>query len=321
VASFIAFAVPALFLTRQMPKRDWITHRQMNLVLYCFILFSALTVANGYSSGFYFILDFVEAEAKRGALRYPTWMNYAISISCTTILPFAYAWFVVQRRYAIAAVVLCLILLFYPITLNKTVLLTPFWLVALTMLLRFVPAKPAVVLSLMIPMLFGIIVHMAQPIETRAIFGLINFRMLAIPASGIDHYAHFFSTRPVTGFCQINIIGALFQCQMPDQLGVMLARVYATGNYNASLFATEGLASVGPYFAPFVALLCGVVIAFGNMASSRLDPTFIFLSSSALVQAVTNIPLSTVMVTHGGALMFLLWLLTPRTKIKKRWLG
>jgi hypothetical protein len=226
-------------------------------------------------------------------------------------LPFAYAWFVTQKRYAIAAIALTILFLFYPITLNKTVLLTPFWLIALTMLLRFVPAKPAAVLSLLAPMLLGLIIHTFELDLSRKIYGVINLRMLAIPASGIDHYAHFFSTHPVTNFCQIQIIGKIFQCTLSDRLAVLMANGYAIGNYNASLLATEGIASVGPYLAPIPVLLCGMVFAVGNMASARLDQAFIFLSGSVLAQAVMNIPLSTLMLTHGGVVMLVLWFIAP----------
>jgi hypothetical protein len=310
VASFLAFAFPALFITRPLPRRELLTHQQMELLLYCLMFSSALTAAYGSLFGFHWV-GIAKAEAIRGTLSYPTWMNYAIPISTTTALPFAYAWFVTQKRYAIAAIALTILFLFYPITLNKTVLLTPFWLIALTMLLRFVPAKPAAVLSLLAPMLLGLIIHTFELDLSRKIYGVINLRMLAIPASGIDHYAHFFSTHPVTNFCQIQIIGKIFQCTLSDRLAVLMANGYAIGNYNASLLATEGIASVGPYLAPIPVLLCGMVFAVGNMASARLDQAFIFLSGSVLAQAVMNIPLSTLMLTHGGVVMLVLWFIAP----------
>ena len=42
------------------------------------------------------------------------------------------------------------------------------------------------------------------------------------------------------------------------------------GNFNGSLFATEGIASVGPLWAPLSALVCGLIVSLGNSASARL---------------------------------------------------
>ena len=117
---------------------------------------------------------------------------------------------------------------------------------------------------------------------------------------------------PLTHFCQISIIGKLLNCDLPDQLGVTMAKEYAIGNYNASLFATEGIASVGPYLAPIIALFCGTVISLGNLTSAELNPSFVLLSGSILAQALMNVPLSTIMLTHGGLVTFFLWLIAPR---------
>ena len=93
----------------------------------------------------------------------------------------------------------------------------------------------------------------------------------------------------------------------------MMADEYHLGNLNASLFATEGIASVGLVLAPLSALACGFVIALGNRASAGLPAQFILLSSAILVQVFVNVPLTIALVTNGGALLFLLWYLTPRT--------
>ena len=37
---------------------------------------------------------------------------------------------------------------------------------------------------------------------------------------------------------------------------MVMEEAYGLGNFNASLFATEGIASVGPLFAPVTAFAC-----------------------------------------------------------------
>jgi hypothetical protein len=91
-----------------------------------------------------------------------------------------------------------------------------------------------------------------------------------------------------------------------------MARAYQLGNFNASLFATEGIASVGPALAPVVMLGCGLLIALGNRFSAGLPPRFILISGAALPQILLNVPLTIALLTNGAALLFLLWYLTPR---------
>ena len=88
---------------------------------------------------------------------------------------------------------------------------------------------------------------------------------------------------------------------------------YKIGNFNASLFATEGIASVGLYWAPVAVLACGFIIAIGNRVSASLPPSFVMISGSVLPQVMLNVPLSTALLSHGAGLLFLLWYITPRS--------
>ena len=200
----------------------------------------------------------------------------------------------------------------YPATLNKVTLFTPLWLVSLTVLSMFFSIRSSVILSLLIPLVVGLLVQRIDPSTPHLLFRLINFRMIAIPSSGLDHYNHYFSEHALTHFCQIRIVGNLFDCTLSTPIPITFANYYGNGNFNASLFATEGVASVGLYLAPVTALLCGLVIAIANKASAGGDDKIIFLSGSILAQALMNVPFSVAMLTNGGAILFILWHLTPR---------
>jgi uncharacterized BrkB/YihY/UPF0761 family membrane protein len=102
-------------------------------------------------------------------------------------------------------------------------------------------------------------------------------------------------------------------CPYQEPLSVVMEKAYRVGNFNASLFATEGVASVGLYFAPLATLVCGLVVAIGNRASAGLPSRFILISSALLPQTFLNVPLTTVMLTHGAGFLFLLWYVMPRT--------
>jgi hypothetical protein len=173
--------------------------------------------------------------------------------------------------------------------------------------------RTSVFLSLFLPILTGVIFFTFFEAPAKNYFGTINFRMTAIPSNAMDIYNDFFSRHDLTHFCQISVLKPLVYCPYQEPLGVVMKKVYGLGNFNASLFATEGAASVGPWFAPLIVFICGLIIALGNRLSAGLPPRFILISGAILPQVFLNVPLTTTLLTHGAAVLFLLWYLTPRT--------
>jgi hypothetical protein len=148
--------------------------------------------------------------------------------------------------------------------------------------------------------------------------GIINSRMIAMPSVALEVYNNFFSTHDLTHFCQINILKPFVSCPYSEQLSIVMKNAYAYGAFNASLFATEGIASVGLTLAPLSALVCGLVIAVSNRLSSGLPPRFVLLSSGVLPHIFLNVPFSTTLLSHGAAVLFLLWYITPRDMFGER---
>jgi hypothetical protein len=136
--------------------------------------------------------------------------------------------------------------------------------------------------------------------------------MIAFPSLALDVYNDFFSTHDHTYFCQIYLLKPLVNCPYSEPLSVVMAKAYQLGNLNASLFATEGIASVGPVLAPLAVFASGLVISLGNRLSSGLPSKFILLSGGVLTQNFLNVPLTTNLLTGGAAIVFLLWYVTPR---------
>ena len=97
-------------------------------------------------------------------------------------------------------------------------------------------------------MAIGLLARTVDSGFTNPIFGLVSFRLLAIPSISLDHYYVFFADHPLTQFCRLTFTKGLMDCPYPDQLGVILANWFRLGTMNASLFATEGVASVGVAF-------------------------------------------------------------------------
>jgi hypothetical protein len=254
----------------------------------------------------------------RGDLEFPILLRYWIGITPNALLPFAFACFAIRRNYLRAAVSLGLMLLFYPIVLSKLALFTPAWLLTIALLSKLFETRRAVVLSLLLPLLFGVILIGLFAKDASPYFDLVNFRMVAVSSNAVDIYNDFFSTHDFTYFCQVVILKSITSCPYQDQLSIVMAKAYELGNFNASLFSTEGIASVGPLFAPVSIFVCGLVIALANRLSSELPPRFILISSAIFPQILLNVPFTTTLLSHGAAVLFLLWYITPRTMFEQK---
>jgi hypothetical protein len=315
VASVLLFLLPALLIDSPIEQAFTISIANLERLLKVILLLALTTIAVASTYNFKFIsLDRIYDF--RDELQFPAIIRYLIGMTSSALLPFVFAcyWTLNQRWWA--ALTLFLLLLFYPITLSKYAFFAPAWIVTLLFLSKIFEARITTVLSLFLPMAIGVILAFvtAHPVHdyARTYFNIVNIRMIATPSSAMDVYNDFFSHHPLTYFCQISFLKPFVACPYQEPLSVVMENAYGFGNLNASLFTTEGIASVGLIFAPLAAFACGLVVAFGNRLSSGLSARFILISGALLPQALLNVPLTTVLLTHGAAMLFLLWYITPR---------
>jgi hypothetical protein len=307
--SALAFLLPALLITSPIRQVYALSARSFERLPAFLLLVAAATLLVG---GFYnfklvaigHIYDF------RDKIAFPVIVAYLIPMTSSVLLPFAFACFVARRNYWRAGMALVFALLLYPVTLSKLALFAPAWLVVMALLARIFGARTAGILSLFLPILAGVLM-VACGIRT-SYFYIVNFRMLAVPSAAMEFYNQFFSEHPLTHFCQIQILKPFMSCSYNEQLSTIMETAYGLGKYNASLFATEGIASVGLIFAPVSALACGLVIGLANRLSAGLPDSFILTSGAVLLQVALNVPFSTTILTYGAAVLFLLWYITPR---------
>lgn len=322
--SLVFFLVPVLFIKAPLRSPPALSKAGFEHLLTVILVVSAMTIAVGAAYNFR-LVSLTHIYDYRDALQIPRAVQYLTGAVTSTLLPFAFAcYWLLGYRWRMA-LVLILLLLFYPITLTKSAFFTPIWIIALAVISRVFEARPSAILTLLLPMLAGVILisissatiyHTAiYPIadETRIrIFDIINIRMIATPSSALDFYNDFFAHHPLTWFCQISFLKTAINCPYQEPLAVVMQNTYGFGNLNASLFATEGVASVGLYLAPLAALASGLVLALGNRTSAGLSPRFVLMSSGVLPQVLLNVPLSVALLTHGLILLFLLWYVMPR---------
>jgi len=322
-ASALAFLLPALFITSPI-RQVWVMSPRALDRLLTFILVLALaTVASAASYNFRFV-SMRDIYDFRGEINFPAALNYLLTITSSALLPFAFACYVTRKDPWRAGAVLLLLVFYYPVTLSKVAMFTPAWLLIIALLSRRYEPRLSAILSMLGPLVLGLILFSLYEggVLTYAAaipyFETVNFRMVAVPSIGLDFYSDFFSNHETTNFCQLRLLKALISCPYNHQLSVEIFNEYQVGgNFNASLFATEGIASVGTLFAPVAVFVCGLVIALANRLSAGLPPRFILLSGAILAQILLNVPLTITLLTHGAALMFLLWYVTPRTMFEQ----
>jgi hypothetical protein len=309
--SAVTFLLPALFIVSPIKQIYTMSGRTFDRLLTVILLSAIAAVTAGALYNFR-LVGIANIYDFRNTIEAPAIVNYSIAMASSTLLPFAFAGSVGRKAYGRAASSLLLLLAIYPIGLSKLALFAPFWLVAILLLSRMFDIKTAIIMSLLAPVLIGLLLHVLFNTQTALYFSIVNFRLVAVPSNALDVYNDFFSRHDLTYFCQISILKRFMHCPYQEPLWVIMEKAYNLGNLNASLFATEGVASVGLLFAPVATFGCGLVIALGNRLSVGLPPRFILLSSAVLLPILLNVPLSIALNTHGAALLFLLWYITPR---------
>ncbi|MGH6708452.1 MAG: hypothetical protein ACREEK_05730 [Bradyrhizobium sp.] len=316
--SAVAFLIPALFIRSPLPRIWTLSPKAFDRLLDGMLLIGTVTAAIGATYNFR-LVSIGQIYDYREALYSPTALNYLTGVTTGALLPFAFACFVERKNSWRAAAALFLLLLFYPITLSKIALLSSAWLIVMTLLSRIFDLRASVVISLLAPLALGLLLFLLFELgvpygATIPYFGLVNFRMIAIPSLAMDYYNDFFFRNDLTYFCQIRLLKPFVACPYEDQIAVVIYKAFGIGgNFNASLFATEGIASVGTMFAPVAVLVGGLIVALGNRASASLPPRLVLASSAVLVQLLVNVPFTTVLLTHGAVILFLLWYVMPRT--------
>lgn len=315
-ASAATFALPAIFLKLPLPRLPDLSERGVERLLLVLLVASAVILA--FASSYHFrLVGIGEIYLYRDQIVMPALLRYGSGIAVGALLPYAFTMFAARGRWAFAGLALAMLIGFYPVSLMKLALFAPFWLAFLYVLLQYSEERVAVVLSLLLPMAVGLATMAPQifgfnasPVVT-GLFGVVNFRMIAVPAISLDLYNDFFAHNPSTGFCQISWLKPFVRCPYATSLAELLGTAYQFGMLNASMFATEGIASVGLVAAPIVTFACGVVIAAANAMSRHWPQRHVILSAGIALQSFLSVPFSTMLLTNGAAVLFLLWYLTP----------
>jgi hypothetical protein len=161
---------------------------------------------------------------------------------------------------------------------------------------------------------------------------VVLLRSMAIPGQAFSQYADYFGARGLT--CWSNVRGLGLVIPTPEAyvadpdwpvLGNMIGRHYYTWaegvNVNANLFAGEGVAAAGALGVFVIGLALAVWLRVLDAVGARWSRTATILLMIPPGLALTNVHLSTMLITFGGAFWTALFYMynpaAPRTQPRR----
>jgi hypothetical protein len=139
---------------------------------------------------------------------------------------------------------------------------------------------------------------------------LIYMRGLALPAALTGVYAQFFSFSPNTYFSQMNVVNLFVQYPYSEPLGLVIGRFLNDGNIsmnaNASMWATDGVSSLGPVGIIVIGGIVGIALSFANRLVTPEKLQFASLVSTTLILNLADTGFFTNLVTGGGFVVVML---------------
>jgi hypothetical protein len=151
---------------------------------------------------------------------------------------------------------------------------------------------------------------------------LIFMRGLALPGALTGVYAEFFSFSPLTYFSQMNIVNRFVEYPYSEALGKVIGRYLSGGsegmNANASMWATDGLSSIGPLGIIVVGLIISILLIFANRLVPHAKLPFAAMLSTTFIMNIGESGFFTNMITGGGfILVFLVAFGAPVQRARK----
>lgn len=206
-------------------------------------------------------------------------------------------------------------ILTYMIDAGKLALIIPVIVLAFFAVIRLTSGK-TYILTIGIAGLTGLsslLVTQLSPVKIVA--DLLLFRSIAIPAQTFAQYADLFAARGHTYWSNVRIINlfvpppASFSADpyWPVLGQIVGAEYYGFGsrmNANANLFVGEGVAAAGAIGVLVLGAIFVFLLATMDRAAQRWDAKFAVLATLPLALSLTNVHLSTLILSFGG---FALW--------------
>jgi hypothetical protein len=237
---------------------------------------------------------------------------------CRTYFPYVFAQglvalgLVVKRFRLLIIPGLASFLLAYMIDASKIALIIPvamFAVYAAVVLGRATSMLATLSLAIMSAICSLLTSHTAL---VRLIADLVLLRSIAIPGQTFAQYADLFTARGYTYWSNVRGVNALVPPPaafahdpswpvLGQIVGVEFYGFESRMNANANLFAGEGVAAAGPVGVIVIGVLLLVWLRVFDLAARGWDRTFVVLIAVPLSLSLTNVHLSTLLLSFGGA--------------------
>lgn len=153
---------------------------------------------------------------------------------------------------------------------------------------------------------------------------IVLVRVLGTAGWTASKYLEHFGAEGLTYYSHIGPINALTGAYPFGELslGQVIGLAYsgsAEANFNASFWASDGFAALGPVGVLAITPVVAGVLYLVNRSTSHLDSRFAVLWMGGFFMALLNVPLSTALLSGGGLIIFLLaWGLTRIGQRRRR---
>jgi hypothetical protein len=246
-------------------------------------------------------------------------VDYLVSWLSYCFLPFYLARGILNKRMRDVALAIVAALLIYSSTGAKAMILMPPIMLFMYGLMRagrhFLPA----VLAVMTAALF--FVTELLPDDGIGFWVKFIFLLRTLCAGGWANFVYYeyFPQHGYTYYSHIGAVNKLTDAYPYGQysLGQTIGLEYSgseLANYNANFWASDGFAALGLVGIPVITVVALFVFFAINRISSRYSSRFVALWLSGFWLGLLNLPLTTALVSAGGALtLLLLWFAARRT--------
>lgn len=282
---------------------------------------SIMNFANITSSEDVYATRFAASDITGGVLGYVrAYYNYVLTpaIMAIGLIIGRFRWFIVLSLVGF--------IVSYMIDASKISLIIPLAIIGVSAILRYGGGAVAAMTAAMATgtLLFGILAKGASSLSFFA--DLILFRSIAIPGQQLAQYYDLFSSRGYTFWS--NVRGISLFVPPPASfasdprwpvLGQIVGEEFygfsSRTNSNANAFAGEGVAAAGPVGVLVIGIAMAIYLRILDRAAIGWDRRLVLYALVPVGFALTNVHLSTTLVSFGGAfwVAFLMFLRPQQT--------
>ena len=251
-------------------------------------------------------------------------ISYARTYYASFVCPALLAYALMSKRWIYAAPALGGFLLAYSIGAEKAILILPV-LIILVYLSRRLKVYLTVAYTSALVVLSAFCSLLTSHTSIARFFAdMVLMRAIAVPGQTLSQYHDYFSRLGFTWWSHVRFLnwfsaappGLANDPQWPE-IGRMVGGAYygfSRGqNSNANPFVGEGVAAADWLGILVIGAVLSIWLRMLDTWTKRWSPTFVLLLMTPIAMTLTNVQLSTTLLSHGAALWTLIFLVSHRS--------